>query len=65
MSLQHILVALVLFRLVTAGWVIAMEAGALVSGLNKTGPGEAAVVAAGPGIHRSLLSRLEALAPLR
>ena len=48
-----------------AGWVIAMEAGALVSGLNNTGPGEAAVVAAGPGIHRSLLSRLEALAPLR
>jgi len=48
-----------------AGWVIAMEAGAVVSGLNNTGPGEAAVVAAGPGIHRSLLSRLEALAPLR
>jgi myo-inositol-1(or 4)-monophosphatase len=48
-----------------AGWVIATEAGALVSGLNNTGPGEAAVVAAGPGIHRSLLSRLEALAPLR
>ena len=48
-----------------AGWVIAVEAGALVSGLNHTGPGEAAVVAAGPGIHGSLLSRLEALAPLR
>ena len=48
-----------------AGWVIATEAGALVSGLNNMGPGEAAVVAAGPGIHRSLLSRLEALAPLR
>jgi myo-inositol-1(or 4)-monophosphatase len=48
-----------------AGWVIATEAGALVSGLNNMGPGEAAVVAAGPGIHGSLLSRLEALAPLR
>ena len=48
-----------------AGWVIATEAGALVSGLNNMGPGEAAVVVAGPGIHGSLLSRLEALAPLR
>jgi myo-inositol-1(or 4)-monophosphatase len=48
-----------------AGWLIAMEAGALVSGLNDTAPGEGAVVAAGPGIHGSLLSRLEALAPLR
>ena len=48
-----------------AGWLIAAEAGALVSGLNDLGPGEAAVVAAGPGIHGSLLSRLEALAPLR
>jgi myo-inositol-1(or 4)-monophosphatase len=48
-----------------AGWVIATEAGALVSGLNGMEPGEAAVVAAGPGIHGSLLSRLEALAPLR
>lgn len=48
-----------------AGWVIATEAGALVSGLNGLGPGEAGVVAAGAGIHGSLLSRLEALAPLR
>jgi myo-inositol-1(or 4)-monophosphatase len=48
-----------------AGWLIATEAGALVSGLNDTAPGEAAVVAAGPGIHGSLISRLEALAPLR
>jgi myo-inositol-1(or 4)-monophosphatase len=48
-----------------AGWVIATEAGALVSGLNDEAPGEAAVVAAGPGIHGSLLARLEALAPLR
>jgi myo-inositol-1(or 4)-monophosphatase len=48
-----------------AGWLIATEAGALVSGLNEMAPGEAAVVAAGPGIHASLLSRLEALAPLR
>jgi myo-inositol-1(or 4)-monophosphatase len=48
-----------------AGWLIASEAGALVSGLNNLGPGQAAVVAAGPGIHGSLLSRLEALAPLR
>jgi len=48
-----------------AGWVIATEAGALVSGLNGTAPGQAAVVAAGPGIHGPLLSRLEALAPLR
>src|SRR5450631_3990411 len=48
-----------------AGWLIASEAGALVSGLNDMAPGEAAVVAAGPGVHRSLLSRLEALAPLR
>jgi myo-inositol-1(or 4)-monophosphatase len=48
-----------------AGWIIATEAGALVSGLNTMGPGQEAVVAAGPGIHGSLLSRLEALAPLR
>ncbi len=48
-----------------AGWIIATEAGALVSGLNNMGPGQAAVVAAGPGIHGSLLARLEALAPLR
>jgi myo-inositol-1(or 4)-monophosphatase len=48
-----------------AGWIIATEAGALVSGLHEVAPGEAAVVAAGPGIHGSLLSRLEALAPLR
>jgi myo-inositol-1(or 4)-monophosphatase len=48
-----------------AGWLIATEAGALVSGLNNLGPGEEAVVAAGPGIHGQLLSRLESLAPLR
>jgi myo-inositol-1(or 4)-monophosphatase len=48
-----------------AGWLIATEAGALVSGLNDMAPGETAVVAAGPGIHGSLKSRLEALAPLR
>jgi myo-inositol-1(or 4)-monophosphatase len=48
-----------------AGWVIATEAGALVTGLHNLDPGQAAVVAAGPGIHGSLLSRLEALAPLR
>jgi len=48
-----------------AGWIIATEAGALVTGLGEMAPGEAAVVAAGPGIHASLLSRLEALAPLR
>jgi len=48
-----------------AGWIIATEAGAVVSGLNGMTPGQAAVVAAGPGIHGSLLSRLEALAPLR
>jgi len=48
-----------------AGWIIATEAGALVSGLHEVAPGEAAVVAAGPGIHGSLVSRLEALAPLR
>jgi myo-inositol-1(or 4)-monophosphatase len=48
-----------------AGWVIATEAGALVSGLNNLGPGQEAVVAAGPGIHSLLLARLEALAPLR
>jgi myo-inositol-1(or 4)-monophosphatase len=47
-----------------AGWIIAVEAGALVTGLNDMAPGEAAVVAAGPGIHASLLSRLEALGPL-
>ena len=48
-----------------AGWIIAAEAGAVVSGLNGRPPGQPAVVAAGPGIHGSLLSRLEALAPLR
>jgi len=48
-----------------AGWIIAAEAGALVTGLYGTPPGEAAVVAAGPGVHASLLRRLEALAPLR
>jgi myo-inositol-1(or 4)-monophosphatase len=48
-----------------AGWVIATEAGALVTGLLDVDPGQGAVVAAGPGIHASLLSRLEALAPLR
>jgi len=48
-----------------AGWVIATEAGALVSGLQGAAPGEAAVVAAGPGIHGPLLARLESLAPLR
>ncbi|HEY5181642.1 MAG TPA: inositol monophosphatase family protein [Dermatophilaceae bacterium] len=48
-----------------AGWVIAVEAGALVTGLNGIRPGQAAVVAAGPGIHASLLRRLEALEPLR
>jgi myo-inositol-1(or 4)-monophosphatase len=48
-----------------AGWIIATEAGATVTGLNNEPPGQAAVVAAGPGIHAALLSRLEALAPLR
>ena len=48
-----------------AGWIIATEAGALVTGLGEMAPSEAAVVAAGPGIHAFLLSRLEALAPLR
>lgn len=37
-----------------AGWLIATEAGALVTGLNGMAPGQAAVVAAGPGIHASL-----------
>ena len=48
-----------------AGWIVATEAGALVTGLNDMPPGEAAVVAAGPGIHPLLLARLESLAPLR
>ena len=48
-----------------AGWIIATESGALVTGLHEMAPGRAAVVAAGPGIHAPLLSRLEALAPLR
>jgi len=48
-----------------AGWIIATEAGALVSGLSTMGPGENAVVAAGPGIHGALLATLDALAPLR
>ena len=48
-----------------AGWIIAAEAGAQVTGLHDMAPGEAAVVAAGPGILESLLARLEALAPLR
>lgn len=48
-----------------AGWIIATEAGAHVTGLNNQQPGQEAVVAAGPGIHASLVSRLEALAPLR
>jgi len=48
-----------------AGWIIAAEAGALVTGLNGIPPGQAAVVAAGPGVHAALLRRLEALAPLR
>jgi myo-inositol-1(or 4)-monophosphatase len=48
-----------------AGWLIATQAGALVSGLNGLAPGEAAVVAAGPAVHALLLARLEALAPLR
>jgi myo-inositol-1(or 4)-monophosphatase len=48
-----------------AGWIIATEAGAVVSGLNDLAPGEEAVIAAGPGIHAPLLSRLQALAPLR
>jgi myo-inositol-1(or 4)-monophosphatase len=48
-----------------AGWIIATEAGALVSGLNGVAPGQEAVIVAGPGIHGLLLSKLEALAPLR
>jgi myo-inositol-1(or 4)-monophosphatase len=48
-----------------AGWIIATEAGAMVSGLGRVAPGEAAVVAAGPGIHAALRSRLESLVPLR
>ena len=48
-----------------AGWIIATEAGALVTGLDDAAPGQAAVVAAGPGIHAALVSRLESLAPLR
>ncbi len=48
-----------------AGWIIATEAGALVTGLNDAAPGQAAVVAAGPGIHAALVSRLKSLAPLR
>jgi len=47
-----------------AGWIIVTEAGGLVSGLNDLAPGQAAVVASGPGVHGSLVSRLEALAPL-
>ena len=48
-----------------AGWIIATEAGALVTGLGDRAPGEAAVVAAGPRIHPALVARLESLAPLR
>jgi len=44
-----------------AGWLVAGEAGAVVSGLRGRPPGAGAVVVAGPGIHAALVSRIEAL----
>jgi myo-inositol-1(or 4)-monophosphatase len=46
-----------------AGWLIATEAGALVTGLRSAGPAAAMTVAAGPGVHAQLLKRLEELIP--
>ncbi len=46
-----------------AGWLIATEAGALVTGLRSAAPAAAMTVAAGPGVHALLLKRLEELIP--
>ena len=46
-----------------AGWLIATEAGAKVTGLRSAGPAAAMTVAAGPGVHAQLLKRLEELIP--
>ena len=46
-----------------AGWLIATEAGALVTGLHSAAPAAAMTVAAGPGVHAQLLKRLEELIP--
>jgi myo-inositol-1(or 4)-monophosphatase len=44
-----------------AGWLIATEAGALVSGLGGRAPSQDMVVAAGPRVHQLLVDRLEEL----
>jgi myo-inositol-1(or 4)-monophosphatase len=46
-----------------AGWLIATEAGALVTGLRSAGPAASMTVAAGPGVHAQLVQRLEELVP--
>jgi len=46
-----------------AGWLVATEAGALVTGLRSAGPAEEMTVAAGPGVHAQLVQRLEELIP--
>jgi myo-inositol-1(or 4)-monophosphatase len=46
-----------------AGWLIASEAGALVTGLRSAGPAGEMTGAAGPGVHAQLLKRLEELIP--
>ena len=46
-----------------AGWLVATEAGALVTGLRSAGPSAEMTVAAGPGVHGQLVQRLEGLVP--
>jgi myo-inositol-1(or 4)-monophosphatase len=46
-----------------AGWLIAQEAGAVVTGLAGRGPSHEMVVAAGPGIQNLLVQRLQEQVP--
>lgn len=46
---------------IAAASLVATEAGAVVSGLNGSGPGEPMVVCAPPGLHREITGLLESL----
>lgn len=46
-----------------AGWIVATEAGAVLSGLFGAAPAEEMTIASGPALHQALVARIEQLYP--
>jgi len=47
-----------------AGWIVATEAGAVLSGLFGSAPGAEMTIASGPALHHELVARIEQLHPV-